>query len=184
CSASDQCHKPGTCDAKTGACSNPALPNNTGCDDGNKCTQSDTCQAGVCTGAQPVGCTALGQCFKVGACDTQTGICSNPFQVAGTKCDDADACTTGEVCDGAGACAGGSGVVCQQPSNTCLFASCNSSLGCVNSPQPLPFACDDGSACTLSDTCDANANCNGTPRVNANSDWANGPGTLRDSVEL
>ena len=28
-------------------------PNGTACNDGNACTQTDTCQAGVCTGAQP-----------------------------------------------------------------------------------------------------------------------------------
>jgi len=50
CSATDQCHDPGTCDPGSGACSNPAKPNGTGCDDGSECTTGDSCQAGTCTG--------------------------------------------------------------------------------------------------------------------------------------
>jgi len=42
CSASDQCHVAGTCDATTGQCSNPTAADGTGCDDGNACTQVDT----------------------------------------------------------------------------------------------------------------------------------------------
>ena len=47
CAASDQCHDVGACDPQTGNCSNPAKMNNTACNDGNGCTQSDTCQRGV-----------------------------------------------------------------------------------------------------------------------------------------
>jgi subtilisin-like proprotein convertase family protein len=50
CTASDQCHSAGTCDPGSGACSNPALPDGTVCDDGNAGTSGDACQAGVCTG--------------------------------------------------------------------------------------------------------------------------------------
>jgi hypothetical protein len=61
--------------------------NGTACDDGNACTQTDTCQAGVCTGGNPVTCTALDQCHTAGTCNPTTGICSNPlippFKIAG-----------------------------------------------------------------------------------------------------
>jgi uncharacterized repeat protein (TIGR01451 family) len=50
CTASDQCHVAGTCDPGSGACSNPAAPDGTTCDDGNPGTSGDACQAGVCTG--------------------------------------------------------------------------------------------------------------------------------------
>src|SRR5439155_1384376 len=46
-------HDPGTCDPSTGMCSNPAKANGSACNDGNACTQSDTCQAGACVGANP-----------------------------------------------------------------------------------------------------------------------------------
>src|SRR3954454_22880341 len=62
CTALDACHVAGTCDAKTGVCSNPLAPNGTSCSDGNKCTQSDSCQNGICTGSNPIVGTVLDQC--------------------------------------------------------------------------------------------------------------------------
>jgi hypothetical protein len=53
CVALDACHAAGVCDPKSGVCSNPQQPDGTACDDGNACTQTDTCQGGVCTGANP-----------------------------------------------------------------------------------------------------------------------------------
>ncbi|HVY32684.1 MAG TPA: hypothetical protein VHB79_39380 [Polyangiaceae bacterium] len=184
CTALDQCHDVGACASGTGTCSNPAKTDGTGCDDGNKCTQSDSCQAGACTGSKPIKCSALGQCYKVGVCDTQTGICSNPYQSSGTACDDTDACTTGEVCDGAGTCGGGSAVVCQQPSNVCLYAACNSTLGCVTNEQPAGTACDDGTACSRTSSC-LKGQCTGASyRQNVNSDWADDPGPAANSVDI
>ncbi len=37
-------------------------------------------------------------------CDVATGKCANPAQLEGILCDDFKACTTGEKCDGKGAC--------------------------------------------------------------------------------
>jgi len=51
CSASDQCHVPGTCNPVTGACSNPPKPSGTVCNDGNPCTVGEVCIGGVCGGA-------------------------------------------------------------------------------------------------------------------------------------
>jgi hypothetical protein len=51
CSASDQCHTAGTCDAGTGGCSNPIRVDGSACDDGNACTANDACTNGVCAGA-------------------------------------------------------------------------------------------------------------------------------------
>src|SRR5438477_643754 len=83
CVALDQCHGVGACNAATGLCSNPAKPDGTTCSDGNACTQTDTCQAGACTGSNAVSCTASDQCHGVGACDTASGSCSNPVKPAG-----------------------------------------------------------------------------------------------------
>ena len=49
CTASDACHVAGTCDPATGLCSNPALPEQGPCDDGNP-TLTDVCQEGTCRG--------------------------------------------------------------------------------------------------------------------------------------
>ena len=53
------------------ACQNGAcgfVPANEGgaCNDGNACSQVDTCRAGVCIGSNPVLCTALDQCHIAG----------------------------------------------------------------------------------------------------------------------
>ena len=80
--------------------------NSLGCNDGNACTQTDSCQAGVCTGSNPVVCTASDQCHVAGTCDTGTGLCSNPNAANGTTCSDGNPCTSGDSCVG-GACQGG-----------------------------------------------------------------------------
>ena len=74
----EECHVAGLCDPNTGVCSNPNANNGTTCTDGNACTQTDTCQAGMCTGSNPVVCTASDQCHVAGVCNTGTGVCSNP----------------------------------------------------------------------------------------------------------
>jgi hypothetical protein len=53
CTASDQCHDVGTCDTGSGICSNPPKADGTGCEDGNACTVSDTCQSGACQAGPP-----------------------------------------------------------------------------------------------------------------------------------
>lgn len=80
-------------------------PNGTFCNDFNPCTQVDRCLANVCTGTQPVQCTAIDQCHTAGTCSVGTGLCSTPAKPDGTTCDDANACTTGDACSG-GVCSG------------------------------------------------------------------------------
>jgi hypothetical protein len=86
CPPQDQCHLAGICDPATGQCSNPVAPNGTACNDGNAYTQTDTCQNGVCTGSNPVTCTALDQCHVAGTCDPTTGMCANPAAPNDTAC--------------------------------------------------------------------------------------------------
>lgn len=97
CVAKDQCHEVGVCNPDTGACSDPVKEDGVGCDDADKCTESDVCAAGVC-GGSPVVCVALDQCHLAGVCDPGTGVCSNPAKPNGTPCDDLDSCTRGDVC--------------------------------------------------------------------------------------
>jgi len=65
CSPTDQCHSAGTCDTTTGLCSNP-VKNSGSCNDGNACTEYDSCKAGVCVGT-PVTCAAS-TCHVAGTC--------------------------------------------------------------------------------------------------------------------
>jgi RHS repeat-associated protein len=128
CLAND-CHDSGTCNKTTGAC--PARKaNGTTCTDSNACTQTDTCQAGVCTGANPVVCTASDQCHDVGVCNTGTGVCSNPSKPNGTACDDGNPCRVGDVCN-AGTCQWANPFTCQAP-DTCH------DVGTCDPGRPLP----------------------------------------------
>jgi hypothetical protein len=55
----------GTCNTGTGLCSNPNAGTATTCNDGNACTQTDTCQSGRARD-EPVICTPLDQCHDAG----------------------------------------------------------------------------------------------------------------------
>jgi choice-of-anchor C domain-containing protein len=175
----------GVCEPGTGICSNPAKQDGSTCDDGNACTQTDTCVAGVCTGGNPVVCTALDQCHDVGTCDQNTGLCSNPL----TNCDDSNGCTT-DSCDPVSGCAH-TPISCDD-SNVCTNDFCSPATGCyyqgvadgtdcttepgpcqgvIFQPsvcgggqcQPLPpVTCDDGNICT-DDSCDPENGCVYTP---------------------
>jgi RHS repeat-associated protein len=85
CVPSDQCHL-GVCDPGSGACTNPAAPDGTTCNDGNACTQTDTCQGGNCSGGNPKTCGA-DQCHQAGACDSTSGTCGDPTQIDKIGCD-------------------------------------------------------------------------------------------------
>jgi hypothetical protein len=111
CTASDQCHTAGVCDPLTTLCSNPAAADGTSCNDGNACTQTDTCVSGACTGANPIACSALDACHLAGPCDPGSGACSNPLAGDGTACDDGDPCTAGDGCV-AGVCRSGATNTC------------------------------------------------------------------------
>ncbi len=112
CTALDQCHDAGVCDAQSGLCSNPPKASGAGCDDGDGCTQTDQCDgAGACVGANPVVCTALDQCHVAGTCDPGPGTCSNPPAADGTSCDDGNECTLTDACTN-GACVSGSSITC------------------------------------------------------------------------
>ncbi len=177
CTASDQCHVAGTCDTTTGVCSDPAEPDGASCDDGDACTRIDACQAGVCTGTDPVACAALDQCHLKGTCDPATGVCSNPEKDNGTSCNDGNACTHTDTCQ-AGVCTGANFAVCSTPDQCHIAGSCDPTTGACSTPtKPNGTACDDGNACTQSDTCQSGA-CIGTnPVVCTASDQCHSAGT-------
>jgi hypothetical protein len=86
CAASDQCHVAGSCDPASGVCSNPDADDETGCDDGDACTRTDTCQAGVCTGGDPRVCLVFDPCLSGSTCNSGDGSCENIPQPDGTAC--------------------------------------------------------------------------------------------------
>lgn len=163
CAAQDQCHTAGLCDPGTGACSQPAKGDGSACDDGNGCTQTDTCAAGACVGDAPVVCAAQDQCHTAGACDPNTGVCSNPAAADDTACDDGNACTQLDVC-AAGACSGAQPVVCPDADLCHDPGTCDPATGtCSNPIKPDGAACTDNDSCTNGDSCQAGVCTIGAP---------------------
>jgi hypothetical protein len=176
CTALDQCHDTGVCDPATGVCSDPAKTNGSSCDDGDFCTQSDTCQTGICVGADPVICTASDQCHEAGTCDPATGECSDPAKTDGSPCDDADACTLSDGCV-AGICVGSDPVVCTALDQCHDAGICNPTTGVCSDPAKVDGSpCDDASACTLTDGCVAGVCVGADPVICTASDQCYDPG--------
>jgi len=152
CQASDQCHSAGVCNTATGACSNPQQVDGTACSDGNGCTQTDACQAGVCTGSNPVACTASDACHVAGTCVPATGACTSPPAADGTTCNDQNACTATSACQ-SGVCTGSNATACP-PLDQCHVGLCDPASGaCGFAPAANGTACNDGNSCTSGDTC-------------------------------
>ncbi len=83
------------------------------------------------------------------------GVCAD--RPGGAPCDDGNACTTGERCDGNGACVATGTVTCGGP---CETGVCDPERGCVLADTAA--MCDDGNACTA-DRCVAAAACMSSP---------------------
>jgi hypothetical protein len=110
-----------------------ARANGVACDDGDQCTQDDTCQDGVCTAGRAVVCTASDQCHAAGTCDRQTGTCSNPDKIDGTACNDGNRCTTGDACR-AGVCIAGTAVGCTASDQCHNAGTCDPATGACSNP--------------------------------------------------
>jgi len=136
------------CDPATGLCATEPLAEGAVCDDGDACTAGDQCTpAGTCDGA-PRTCDDGNGCTS-DSCDELLGCRFEPNAAA---CDDVNLCTTGDTCVG-GRCSGGAPTVCDDD-DPCTTDACDPFTGeCSFVENTAP--CDDGSACTVNDTCGA-----------------------------
>jgi hypothetical protein len=150
-------------------CQHPAVPNGTGCSDGDACNGAETCQAGSCTAGAPLACDDGNDC-TLDSCDP-VGGCQHPAVANGTPCPDGTVCNGAETCQG-GACSAGPPLACGD-GDACTTDACNALSGCSNTPIPgctpcaVPADCDDGNPCSA-DACNAGACANtaladGTP---------------------
>ena len=95
-------------------CDDPPKPDGTSCDDGNPCTQTDTCQNAVCTGSDPFVCPQPDPiACKVAICEPATGACELLYKLDGAPCPGgeciAGGCFTGQVAGSSSASSGGAG---------------------------------------------------------------------------
>ncbi|MBT9559826.1 MAG: hypothetical protein IV100_27600 [Myxococcales bacterium] len=141
------------------------LPAPTGpCDDGSVCTTGD-----VCTGLGP-GCVGtpvtcppgLASCERA-ACDPVLG-CTVVTDVDGAFCDDGNPCSMDDRCT-SGACVGAP-LACDPTTATCRVAICDAATGaCTVAPSDVGSPCDDGKACTTTQACNEDGDCEGVPVI-------------------
>ncbi len=128
------------------------------CDDGDAATENDLCDgAGACAGT-PIACEPM-QCEDSASLDAD-GNCQRVPSAAGTACNDGDLATGNDACNGSGQCVGNP-IVC--PRLPCQASGTPNGIDCDIVLEPAGAACDDGSATTKSDMCDATGGCAGTP---------------------
>jgi hypothetical protein len=163
CDDGDSCTKDDVCSA--GACKGGAsicqCTKDSDCvDDGNKCNGTPKCNANpdgskacIVDPGTIVTCSTAGDgpCEQT-ACAPATGVCTKTPKPSTAICDDGNACTTGDKCNGTGACTPGTAKVCDD-SIACTADSCSPGTGnCSFTPDPK--VCDDNNPCTL-DLCTA-----------------------------
>jgi hypothetical protein len=96
-------------------------------------------------------CPSPGSCQTGGTCNATSGACEYQNRVG--TCDDSNACTTTDVCQN-GACVGTAPTRCSTrtacfETSVCIPAD----GGCTATLKPEGAACDDGDACSGTDTC-------------------------------
>ncbi|HAN32095.1 MAG TPA: hypothetical protein DCQ06_10900, partial [Myxococcales bacterium] len=162
-----------SCAPATGTCAHAPTNDGQPCsDDGLICT-IDVCQSGTCqhTTVAADYCLIQGACISGGA-QSKVQFCEaclpkikqGDWSVwVGQKCDDGNPCTTSTLCTAAGQCKGAP-LSCDDQ-NPCTFDACDPKFAAMGSPcisANKPGLCDDGNACTSSDTC-AQGACVGKP---------------------
>ena len=129
------------CDSSVGCV---IVDNFLGCDDDDKCTNGDYCDAGEC---QPGSWDfASCECFDDADCDhlQSTNLCAPIYRCIENEC----------VIDYSTA------VFCEQPETPCLRSECNPDTGLCEDhpiesliPEQEVFFCDDGDPCTIKSVC-------------------------------
>lgn len=159
CSGLDDACNMGVCVSSTGFCEQVAVNDAGGCDDGDLCTENDSCSGGVCQGSA-VDCSGLDGACQTGVCDGGTGNCVAELAENGTTCNDGNLCTSDDECFN-GSC-GGVAVDCSGLDDDCNVGSCNSGTGnCEAVAANEGQFCDDGIDCTFDETC-SSGECVGT----------------------
>ena len=129
------CDEPGTC--QVGVCDpeegcvytfEEGLP----CEDGNVCTEGDTCQGLGCVVGTPVDCEDGNSC-TVDSCDPEAGCISEALE-DGSPCDDGNQCALGDVCTDS-ICAPGSEIVICDDGDPCTVDKCEPAEGCTYNVQ-------------------------------------------------
>ncbi|MGB0592559.1 MAG: hypothetical protein ACPGU1_22990, partial [Myxococcota bacterium] len=129
------------------------------CDDSDACT-TELCSPALGCQYAAILCEAPDAPCKIATCTSQGG-CAVISVEDGVGCDDGDACTSEDSCDG-GECQG-KAQVCLDGLE-CTIGSCEAGQ-CEYTPKPAGVSCDDENACTEGDVCDDSGQCAGTVKA-------------------
>jgi hypothetical protein len=106
----------------------------------------------------PASCDDSNPCTD-DSCVVATGLCAHVNNT--DPCNDANACTMGDVCT-AGVCVAGTPRDCSGMDTTCRLGTCNTAGICVpGAARNEGMTCDDANDCTMADLCTAGV-CDGT----------------------
>ena len=104
----------------------------TACDDGNRCTDMDSCMGAVCVSMTLTACVDDRNECTDDRCDPMTGSCDYRPLPGGT-CEDGDACTHATICQTDGTCGGGGLTTCPVGMDPCVDYVCRPTDGmCVS----------------------------------------------------
>ncbi len=118
------------------------------CDDQLDCTH-DRCENSQCLHVpDDMACPAMDGCFTY-HCVPQSGC--QPLVLAGDPCVVVDKCVIAATCDTTGACVPDTTVHCK--SSPCMESHCDPGTGECIYKKLTGDLCDDGSPCTVDDTC-------------------------------
>lgn len=128
CATSNKCLS-GSCNPAIG-CTFQMAPNGTTCNDGDKCTSNDSCNAGACGGTE-MSCDDGNPC-TTDSCAPLNGMCVSLPAPAGTACDDKNPCTMNDQCEST-SCRGAP-VALHSACQTAAVTGCCVNLVCCNQP--------------------------------------------------
>ena len=137
------------CAEKSGKCEGVSKPNGAACEaDESVCTQGDHCSEGVCAVGTAVVCKDTNDCTD-DSCNPITGCV---FTNNKAPCFDGDLCTKNDACK-SGSCQKGTITKTCSDNDGCTSDVCNPKTGNCTFLPLSGLKCDDGNACTSSDSC-------------------------------
>ncbi len=161
CSDGDVCTLD-LCDEMNDACDHPPAEDGIECDDGNFCSETDKCVAGVCVPQSFRDCSDGNPC-TTDSCDDVADECTHTAGADGMACDDGRYCSLGSTCS-AGVCGAGTQRTCSD-GNPCTADACDEdSDTCLNTNLADGTVCDDNAYCTTGDVCTAGLCAGAVPR--------------------
>ncbi|MDP3234128.1 MAG: putative metal-binding motif-containing protein [Myxococcales bacterium] len=139
------------------------------CRDALACNVGELCTNGACSGGMPAVCAqSANTCLApTGACREPDGGCDFTPRATTVGCDDGQACTISDACDGDGGCTGTAKECLTPPLGPCWESqgTCNEANdgGCTYDVAVGRLSCSDTDDCTVNDACLEDGGCLGAP---------------------